>query len=261
MAGAILEGLLAKNVIPPKDICVCEIMKERREQLSKLGVSVTDDASKMLAASKAVIIAVKPNIVPSAVLNITSYENENDPTDQLFISICAGVELSALMSGNDQRRCVRVMPNVPCLVGAAASAYALGPTCTPDDEEEVKFIMGSCGTIVKVAEGHLNAVTGLSGSGPAYVFMMIEAMTDGGVRNGLPRSVAQSLAVQTVYGAAKMMIEDPTAHPAQLRNRVESPGGTTIAASQALEENSFRGAVMRAVDASAQRAAEMGPKK
>jgi pyrroline-5-carboxylate reductase len=178
----------------------------------------------------------------------------------LIISIAAGITLQALAEGLGATvRLVRVMPNTPCLVGASATGYSPGTTATPEDVEVVGKLFGAVGKAFRVSEPLLDAVTGLSGSGPAYVYTLIEAMADGGVRCGLPRDVSLALAAQTVLGAAKMILETGQ-HPAILKDAVTSPGGTTIAGLQVLERAAFRAAAIDAVEAAAKRAQELGKK-
>jgi len=176
------------------------------------------------------------------------------------VSIAAGITLKQLaeLLGSDTRL-VRVMPNTPCLVGASATGYSVGPKATAADGELVGKLFRSVGNAFAVPENLLDAVTGLSGSGPAYVYVMIEALADGGVRVGLPRDIALSLAAQTVFGAAKMVLET-VSHPAALKDAVASPGGTTIAGLHALERAGFRAGLMDAVEAAAKRATELGQK-
>ena len=151
---------------------------------------------------------------------------------------------------------VRVMPNAPCLVGESASAYCLGPNATPADGELIAKLLGAVGLAIVVEEKLLDAVTGLSGSGPAFVYVMIEALADGGVQTGLPRDVAMWLAAQTVKGAAEMVIST-SEHPGVLKDRVASPGGTTIAGLAEMEQHGVRGALIAAVEAAAHRATEL----
>ena len=177
--------------------------------------------------------------------------------DKLVISIVTGVRLQSLAEGLGPCRLVRVMPNTPCLVGQSASAYCLGPGATAADGE---LVVAACsarlGLAVAVEEKLLDAVTGLSGSGPAYVYVMIEALADGGVRLGLARDVALRLAAQTVKGAAEMVLTTGE-HPGVLKDRVASPGGTTIAGLHVMENHGVRGALISAVEAAAQRATEL----
>src|SRR5207237_1433005 len=174
-------------------------------------------------------LAVKPQQVPAVVKELHGHVGG----DKLLISIAAGVRLKTLAEGLSAARLVRVMPNTPCLVGMSASAYSLGPSATPTDGELVAKLLGAVGRSIAVDEKLLDAVTGLSGSGPAYVYVMIEALTDGGVRVGLPRDVATALAAQTVLGAAKMVLETDL-HPGVPKDMVTSPGSPTIAGLHAL---------------------------
>jgi pyrroline-5-carboxylate reductase len=167
------------------------------------------------------------------------------------------VTLARLEAGLGSSRVIRVMPNTPCLVGSSAAAYSLGSAATKSDGELVEQFLHSVGIAVRVDEKLLDAVTGLSGSGPAFVYLMIEALSDGGVRAGLPRDIATQLAAQTVRGAAEMVLQTGQ-HPGVLKDQVASPGGTTIAGLQALEERGVRGALMAAVEAAARRSRELG---
>ena len=175
--------------------------------------------------------ATKPFAIPDACKDIASVKNRN----ALIISIAAGVTIETLEKLMPGRRVIRVMPNTPCLVGQCSAAFALGALATDADREIAHTIFGSVGIAMEVKEVHLDAVTGLSGSGPAYVFQFIEALSDGGVRAGLPRSIATQLAAQTVKGAAEMVLQTET-HPGELKDKVCSPGGTTIAGVEALEK-------------------------
>jgi pyrroline-5-carboxylate reductase len=172
--------------------------------------------------------------------------------------VAAGVPLSGIETHlAPGARVVRVMPNLPCVVGAGAAGYAAGAHATPTDLEHVGSILNSFGVAMRVEEKYLDAVTGLSGSGPAYVFLFIEALADGGVQAGLTRDVALKLAMQTVYGAARMALES-SKHPGELKDEVASPGGTTIAGIYALEQKGFRGTVMDAVVKATERSRELG---
>lgn len=173
---------------------------------------------------------------------------------KLLISIAAGVECSQFTL--EGKRTIRVMPNTPCLVNSMAAAYCAGKYATPEDMEFVGTVLNAVGTAVACEEKLMNAVTGLSGSGPAYIFMLIEALADGGVRQGLPRATAIKLAAQTVKGAAEMVLKTGT-HPGVLKDQVCSPGGTTIAGVHALEDNGFRAAAIGAVAAATKRAHEL----
>jgi pyrroline-5-carboxylate reductase len=176
----------------------------------------------------------------------------------LVISIAAGVKISFIEAHlNWGVRVIRVMPNQPCLVGESASGFALGKSAKKEDKELVQKILNSVGVAFVMDEKLLDAVTGLSGSGPAYVYLVIEAMADGGVLAGLPRDVAQTLAAQTVLGAAKTVLETK-AHPGQLKDMVTSPAGTTIEGMKVLEESAVRGEFIKAVEAASKRSVELG---
>lgn len=192
---------------------------------------------------------MKPGVVDSVLRTITK-----GSTDPLIVSIAAGITIASMESllwAN--ARVIRIMPNTPCLVGSAASAISAGTHATSSDIGRIQQLMSLVGAVIVVPESKLDAVTGLSGSGPAYVFTMIEALADGGVAVGLSREQAQLLAAQTVLGSAKMVLETGR-HPAQLKDQVASPAGTTIAGLVALEKNSFRFALIQAVIAATERA-------
>ena len=205
-------------------------------------------------AADVVFLCVKPQAVGSVCQCIAPVVGERG---SLVVSIAAGVTLEALsrnLDGHD--RLIRIMPNTPCLVGAGASGLAAAEGADSSDRQLVEALMSAVGVCHWLEERLLDAVTGLSGSGPAYVFVLIEALADGGVRMGLPRDVALSLAAQTVYGASKLLLEEQQ-HPAVLKDQVASPGGTTIAGLEAVEQYGVRGAMMAAVRAATERAHEL----
>jgi len=256
MCEALLEGLLAKGATQAGLVVVSEPVEARRKYLEeKFKVRTTDsnpDAITAPGAEGVVILSVKPQVAAAALSGIKF--GESTP---LFISIMAGITLAKL-EGMGMKRVARTMPNTPALVGLGSCAFVLGTGANESDAATVESVMGAVGIALRVAEEKLlDAVTGLSGSGPGYVYMLIEAMSDGGVKKGLPRDVALKLATQTVMGAAKM-VQQTEKHPAVLKNAVESPGGTTIAGTAALEAGCFRSTVINAVCASADRSAELG---
>lgn len=260
MCEAMLGGLLKGGVVKPENALVSEPVAERRKYMGDtFKVSLTESNTEVCRASNVVVMAVKPQVLES-VLKSLQKEAEQDPkvADCLIISIVAGKTLATFNQYLANTHIARVMPNTPALVGCGASVYVLNNLCTPEDGKTVEAVMGACGIVERVGdEKLLNAVTGLSGSGPAYVYLMIEAMADGGVRMGLPRPIALRLAAQTVMGAGKMVVETQK-HPGELKDAVTSPGGTTIAGVHALELGAFRGTVMNAVEAATKRSEELG---
>ncbi|MDC0274570.1 pyrroline-5-carboxylate reductase, partial [Planctomycetaceae bacterium] len=217
------------------------------------GGQIWKSPTEVLQNSDVVIIAVKPQHLPHLLTDMQSGISDN----LLVISIAAGVTLNTLEKGlNNTGRLIRVMPNTPCLVGAGASGYSLGTKATAEDASLLEKLLTTVGVVRRVEESLLDAVTGLSGSGPAYVYQFIEALSDGGVRMGLPRQTATELAAQTVLGAAKMVLETGQ-HPGVLKDAVTSPGGTTIAGLHALENGQFRGIVMNAVQQATERSREL----
>lgn len=199
------------------------------------------------------ILAVKPQTLPAVVGEVAGAL-----AGKLVISIAAGVPLRQIAERvRSEARLVRVMPNAPALLRAGVSAVALGPTVSEEDALLARRLLAAVGRVVMVTEPLMDAVTGLSGSGPAYAFLMIEALADGGVKMGLPRDVAVTLAAQTLAGAARMWIETG-AHPGGLKDRVASPGGTTIAGLHELEKGGFRSVLMKAVEAATERSKTLG---
>jgi pyrroline-5-carboxylate reductase len=220
-------------------------------------VAAVADNLAVTARSDVLILAVKPQIMSQVLAEL----RPAILADHLVISVAAGVSLSTLAAGlGPECRLARVMPNTPALVGEGASGYCLGPNATDADDATVQDAVNSVGRAFRVGEHLLDAVTGLSGSGPAFVYTIIEALSDGGVRVGLPRDVATALAAQTVLGAAKMVLETGL-HTGTLKDHVASPGGTTIAGLHALERGGVRGALMDAVEAATRRARELGQAK
>ncbi len=232
MASAMMDALIAKQVVSDASSIACSDVTQAPLMTAKnKGIFTTTSNQQVCERSQdAVILAVKPNAIATACADVSSVESE-----ALVISIAAGINLETLEKSLPGRRVVRVMPNTPCLVGEAASGYCLGSLANDSDREIIQAIFGSVGLALELNELLLNAVTGLSGSGPAYVFQFIEALADGGVRSGLPRDVAMQLAAQTVKGSAQMYLESKK-HPGELKDAVTSPGGTTIAGVDALEQ-------------------------
>lgn len=254
MGEALIKGLIQSKV-PAAGIRVAEPNESRARVLTeRYGVTCSSDADEVVRNSKLVVLAIKPQIVPAAMPDIAAAFDD----DKLLVSIAAGVTTQALEGYFDGApRVVRVMPNTPALAGAGAAALCPGRHATKDDLNTAVHLFEGVGTVHVVTEAQLDAVTGLSGSGPAYVYMVIEAMAAGGVLEGLPMDTALALATQTVFGTAQL-VKESGEHPAVLRDRVCSPGGTTIAAVKELEEKGLRGALIKAVSKAARRSRELG---
>lgn len=254
MAEAILRGLLQAGLTTPESVLVSEPVAARREALAALGVQALDDNRALSEGADVVILAVKPGVVADAV------GTARLGADHLLVSIAAGVPLAAIetLAGLDVP-VVRVMPNVLASVGAGAAAISGGANATEAHLAVAEEIFATVGRVVRVPEAQLDAVTGLSGSGPAYVMLIIEALADGGVQMGLPRETALTLATQTVLGSAKLLAERGD-HPGVWKDRVATPGGTTIYGLAELESSGVRGALMRAVAAATRRAQELSEK-
>ena len=262
MASALMDGLIAGEVCSAKDVMCCDVNEKALKVASAKGYSTFRSTKELLESDDAkeldvLILAVKPNIISLVCQDIVSAACSSK--DFLIISIAAGVTLEAIEGILPKSKVVRVMPNTPCLVGISAAGFALGQNCTDQDAETVSAVFGAVGLALRVQEKLLDAVTGLSGSGPAYVFQFIEALSDGGVRAGLPRDVATKLAAQTVKGAAEMVLATGK-HPGELKDGVTSPGGTTIAGVEALEKGALRATVISAVTAASKRSMQLGGK-
>jgi pyrroline-5-carboxylate reductase len=235
--------------------CLSDPIPQARQAFhAETGLRTSEHNREVVASSDLLVLAVKPQVMGTLLPEIRPALG----TRHLIVSIAAGISLRQLADSlGSERRLVRVMPNTPCLVGASASGYAPGEGATPEDVNLVDRLLNAVGRAFRLPEHLLDAVTGLSGSGPAFVYVMIEALSDGGVRMGLPREVATALAAQTVFGAAKMVLETGS-HPAVLKDMVASPGGTTIAGLHALERAGLRSALMDAVEAATRRSVELG---
>lgn len=259
MASALMDGLIAKKTVgSPSDIICSDLFEPSLEKARAKGIKATKSNAEVCTSAKdAIVLAVKPGIVPVVCKDVAAAYPKPDSSSPLIISIAAGVTISTLEAALPGFRVCRVMPNTPCLVGQATSGFALGQHGNDSDREIATKIFGSVGLARETKEVLLNAVTGLSGSGPAYVFQFIEALADGGVRAGLPRDVALGFAAQTVKGAAEMVLETGK-HPGELKDGVTSPGGTTIAGVEALEKGGFRAATISAVTAATRRSMQLG---
>jgi pyrroline-5-carboxylate reductase len=255
IGSAIARGVIRAGLANKESVMASDVSDDLRQAIAQeLGIKVTQDNSQLCDFADIIILAVKPQVVDPVAKEIAKKLDKA----KLLVSVAAGVPLSRI-EGNLARgaRVVRVMPNIPCVVGAGAAGFAGGAHATPADLEKVGAILDSFGIGLPVEEKYLDAVTGLSGSGPAYVFLFMEALADGGVQVGLPRDVALRLAMQTVYGAARMALES-NKHLGELKDEVTSPGGTTIAGLSAMEQKGLRGTVIDAVVNATRRSQELG---
>jgi pyrroline-5-carboxylate reductase len=254
MATALVRGMVRAGTARPEAIAASDPVAEAREALATgSGVTIRGSNVEVARHSDVLILAVKPQSLPQVLEELAPVVTE----EHLVISIAAGVALATLAAGlGPDCRLVRVMPNTPALVGAGAAGYCLGQNADAGDEAVVRSCLEAVGRAHRVPEALLDAVTGLSGSGPAFVYLIIEALSDGGVRVGLPRDVATALAAQTVLGAARMVLETGL-HTGTLKDQVTSPGGTTIAGLHALERGGLRAALIDAVEAATRRSAEL----
>jgi len=254
MAEAIMAGVIQKNIYAPSDIMAFDINPKRMEAMAeRFGIRTEESLEGLALAADTIILAVKPGTVEAVARTIKDHVK-----GKLLISIAAGVSIASIQEHtNPEARVIRVMPNTPALVMEGVSCLACSPTCLDKDRELALKIFQGIGMCLELDERLINAVTGLSGSGPAYGFLFIEALADGGVRSGLPRDVALKLAAATVKGAAALVLSTGR-HPGDLKDMVASPGGTTIEGLAVLESRGFRSAVMDAVFAAYQKAAGLG---
>lgn len=254
MAGALIEGLLHAGVLPDR-IIASDVKAERLEQLHGAHrIRTTRDNHALLRDANLVVLSVKPQVIDRV---LTEVGGEVRP-DQLVVSLAAGVPIEALEARLPAgARVVRSMPNMPATVQAGATAIAGGTRATDDDVRIAREMFEAVGRVVVLDETLLDAVTGLSGSGPAYIMLIIEAMADGGVKVGLHRDTALLLAAQTVFGSAKLLLESGE-HPGRLKDMVTSPGGTAIAGLHTLESGALRKTLIDAVETATKRAAELG---
>lgn len=248
MGEALLAGLLQAGR-EPSELAVAEVFAQRRDELQAAYPDVTV-AAEAVSANGA-ILAVKPADVPSAAAAVAAQGCRR------VLSVAAGVTTAAIEAAATDLRVVRAMPNTPALIGAGAAAISPGAHATEDDLAWAEEILGAVGVVVRVPEKSLDAVTGVSGSGPAYVFLVAESLADAGVLAGLPRDTAETLAFQTLLGAARLVTESGDA-PAALKAAVTSPGGTTAAGLQELERHGVRAAFLDAVQAAAERSRQLG---
>jgi pyrroline-5-carboxylate reductase len=252
MAEALISGLLAKKAYSTSEILVSDPSAGRRDYLKdKFGIAVTESNQKV-SESTVLLFAVKPQVFPQIIQELGAVARE-----QLLLSILAGVSLQQLEAAFPDCPVVRVMPNTPALIGQGISALSYGQHVTAEQQQTAQRIFKAVGTVVEVPESLMDAVTGLSGSGPGYVALLVEALMDGGVLVGLPRPLARSLVLETIKGSVALL-QEQNLHPGELKDRVTSPGGTTIAGIAALEKAGVRSALIQAVEAATQRSKALG---
>ncbi len=255
MATALAQGFLKAGLVDAPRLFASDVVPAAALSFSNAtGGRSLPNNREVAAAADVLVVAVKPDQVAGVLHDI---RDMLDPQRHRILSIAAGVSIASLESAAPGQRVIRVMPNTPALVGASASAYALGSVATAEDGALAQRLLGSVGLALKVKERLLDAVTGLSGSGPAYGFLMIEALADGGVAAGLPRDIAQRLAAQTLLGAAQLVLETGQ-HPGALKDAVCSPGGTTIEGVHELERGGVRAALIAAVRSAAEKSRRLG---
>jgi pyrroline-5-carboxylate reductase len=255
MAGALIKGLLHGQVLPAAHITASDVKAERLEQLRMAhGIRTTTDNHALLRESDVLVLSVKPQVIDKVLTEVAALVRP----DQLMISVAAGVPVEALEARLPPgSRVVRAMPNTPATVQAGATAIAAGAHASADDLRIARELFEAVGRVVVLDEALLDAVTGLSGSGPAYLMLVIDALADGGVKVGLQRDTALLLAAQTVFGSAKLLLETGE-HPGRLKDMVTSPGGTAIAGLHALESGGLRKTLIDAVEVATKRSVELG---
>ncbi len=260
MGTAILSRLLGQGRYTADEVLVSEPWEKRRNELkAQYGVQITDNNSEA-AQADVLLLAIKPQVFGAVAAQLDNQLNEqqrSETSHQLVLSILAGTPLHTLQTAFGQQPIIRAMPNTPAIVGAGCTAIAAGAHAKQEHLDQARQIFSTIGSVVEVPESLMDAVTGLSGSGPAYVAIMVEALADGGVSAGLPRVTARQLALETVLGTAELL-KQTGQHPAQLKDQVTSPGGTTIAGVSALERGGFRAALIDAVQSAWRRSQELG---
>ncbi len=254
MAEALIGGLLSADLCGPDRIRAADPDADRRDRLKqRFGIQVHESNRELVAWGDLVVLAVKPQVAGNVLRDLAG-----ELADSLVVSVVAGLSIDRILDLCGSRtRVIRAMPNTPALVREGVTALAFGSGVQEQDAALARRLFEAVGRVVLVEERWMDAITGLSGSGPGYVFLVIEALTDGGVKMGLPRDVAGLLAAQTVLGAARMALETKE-HPASLRDRVASPGGTTIAGLHCLERAGVRAALIDAIEAATKRSQELG---
>lgn len=256
MGTALVQGAIRAGVVKSADVVGCDPYAGSRDAFAQAtGAKVTTDIAEVAAASDVLLLCTKPQDALGALADAAK---SAAGSGKLVISIAAGLTLSALEAAAPENfRIIRTMPNTPALVGKGAAGYCLGSRANAEDGQSAQSLLSAVGLAIQVPEKLMDAVTGLSGSGPAYIYVVIDALADGGVRAGIPRADAVRLAAQTVFGAAAMVLETGE-HPAVLKDMVTSPGGTTIAGLAELERLGLRSALIEAVGTATRRATELG---
>ncbi|MFW6278914.1 MAG: pyrroline-5-carboxylate reductase [Bacillota bacterium] len=253
MGSTLVQGILDQGVFSAEEIIGCDLRHKELEASFADRITTTADNRVGARQAEVILLAVKPQVIDQVLTEIKDLVE-----DKLLISIAAGVTIDRIKNNLPASvRLVRVMPNTPALVKAGISALSFSDNCTTKDRELTHQIFCGVGEVIAVKEEMMDAITGLSGSGPAYVYTMIEALSDGGVLKGLPRKQALKLAAATVLGSAKMVLETEK-HPAELKDMVTSPGGTTIAGLEELESGAFRSLLIKTVKRATERSEELG---
>ncbi len=255
MGTALARGFIHAGLVTAEQIMASDPVEGARTDFGReTGARIASSNAEVAKFASVLLLAVKPDQVGGVLAEIRDHFTKK----HLLISIAAGVPLAKLEGGLDPNaRVIRVMPNTPALVGASATAYALGKSAQPEDGQLAQKLFSAVGVAYSVKESLLDAVTGLSGSGPAYIYLMIEGLSDGGVAAGLPRDIATKLAAQTMLGSAKMVLETGL-HPGALKDMVTSPGGTTIEGLHELEKGKVRASLMNAVRAATEKSKKLG---
>ncbi len=254
MGSALASGIIDAGVANAEDVVVSDVDGDARKRAVELRVDVAKNNVDLIRQCDVIFLCVKPNKIGEVLKEVGSKTR-----GKTLVSIAAGVTLKSLESKTKGARVIRVMPNTPALIGEGASAYCLGKNAGDNDAEIVEKMLQSIGVCVRVKEEEMNAVTGVSGSGPAYVYAFIQSLINGGVKAGLNDEAAKKLAVQTVVGAAKM-VRDTAKSPRELIEMVKSPGGTTEQGLKVLEEKKFSEIIEKTVEAAAKKAAELSAK-
>lgn len=255
MGEAIIKGMIAQGVVQASQILASDPIEARREQIqSQFGVNTTDSNLQAVKDSDVVVLSVKPQVLPRVMAELKG----RIPATALVLSIVAGVPVAPMQEGLAHDRLVRTMPNTPAQVGKGVTVWVATPAVTPQQRQQTEAILNALGEQVMVEDEHyLDMATGLSGSGPGYIFLLIEAMIDAGVQIGFSRADAQKIVLQTIDGSVEL-VRSTGLHPAELKNRVTSPAGTTAAGLFELEQSGVRAAIIRAVEAATRRSEALG---